>query len=108
MTIEEIMSSTKEMLTMGDIAEILGSDPATLRETVRQYPERLKPLEPVMVGNRAKVPRMRFLGWYFGNVVPVQHMKGEREDGRTCPVQGLSGQERGVSRGMYEVCGIPG
>lgn len=100
MTIEEIMSSTKEMLTMGDIAEILGSDPATLRETVRQHPDRLKPLEPVMVGNRAKVPRMRFLGWYFGNIVPVQHTEGGGNDGCACAVQGVSGQERGVSRGM--------
>lgn len=77
MTINDILNSDKDVINLTDIAEILGSDPATLRETMRQHPENLKPLEPVTVGNRSKISRMRFLGWYFGSTVPVQHMKGE-------------------------------
>ena len=66
MSIDEIRASTKDMLTPDDIADVLGSDPATIRETVRQDPEALSWLQPVRLGSRVKFPRLRFIGWYFG------------------------------------------
>ena len=66
MTIAEIEASKEDMLTAYDVAEILGSDPATLRLMVREDPDALRPLAPIRTGNRVKFPRMRFLRWYFG------------------------------------------
>lgn len=66
MSIDEIVASDKAMLTPDDIADVLGSDPATVRETVRQDPEALSWLQPVRLGNRVKFPKERFLKWYFG------------------------------------------
>lgn len=66
MTIEEIKASNAHCLTAGDIADILGSDPATLRVTVQNDPEALKPLAPIRTGNRVKFPRLRFIAWYYG------------------------------------------
>ena len=66
MTIDEIKASTAHTLTPGDIADILGSDPATLRITAQQDPDALKPFAPIRTGNRVKFPRMRFLSWYDG------------------------------------------
>ena len=68
MTIEEIRNSDATMLTAYDIAEILGSDPQTIRLTAVQEPEALGPLGPIRIGNRVKFPRMRFLGWYYGDM----------------------------------------
>ena len=65
-TIQEIVDSNADMLTPEDIAEILGSNPATIRETVRQDPEAFRPLQPVRTGCRVKFPRMRFIRWYYG------------------------------------------
>lgn len=67
MTIAEIEASTADMLTAYDVAEILGSDPATLRMMVREDPDALRPLAPIRTGNRVKFPRMRFIRWYYGN-----------------------------------------
>lgn len=66
MTIDEIMASDADMLTPYDIAEILGSNPETLRQSVKDDPDALAPLQPVRTGNRVKFPRKRFIGWYFG------------------------------------------
>lgn len=66
MTIEEIARGPKAILTAYDIADVLGSDPDTIRTTARQYPERLAHLEPIIVGNRVKFSRARFLRWYYG------------------------------------------
>ena len=71
MTIDEIVASTAPMLTAYDVADILGSDPATLRLMVQQDPDALKPLGPIRTGNRVKFPRMRFIGWYYGDAMPV-------------------------------------
>lgn len=67
MTIQDILSSTADMLTADDVSDILGSDPATLRLMVRENPNALAPLQPIMTGNRVKFPRLRFIGWYFGD-----------------------------------------
>lgn len=66
MTIREIMESKADMLTAYDIADILGSDPATIRLMVREDPEAFAPLLPIRTGNRVKFPRERFIWWYFG------------------------------------------
>ena len=42
MTYEEVLASDKDMLTPYDIAPILRANPATLRMTARDYPERVK------------------------------------------------------------------
>ena len=73
MTIEEIVSCDKSMLTPYDIADILGCDPATLRLMVQQDPDALKPLGPIRTGNRVKFPRMRFIGWYYGDAMPQEN-----------------------------------
>ena len=67
MTIQDILSSTADMLTADDVSDILGSDPATLRLMVRENPNALAPLQPILTGNRVKFPRLRFIGWYFGD-----------------------------------------
>lgn len=67
MTIDEIVNSTAPMLSAYDVAEILGSDPSTIRLMVQQDPDALKPLGPIRTGNRVKFPRMRFIGWYYGD-----------------------------------------
>lgn len=67
MTIQDILSSTADMLTADDVSDILGSDPATLRLMVRENPSALAPLQPIITGNRVKFPRLRFIGWYFGD-----------------------------------------
>lgn len=66
MTIEEIKASRAHVLTPSDIAEIIGSNPATLRLMAIQTPEHLNPLAPIRTGNRVKFPRIRFLRWYYG------------------------------------------
>ena len=71
MTIEQIVASTEPMLTPYDISDILGSDPATIRLMVQQDPDALKPLGPIRTGNRVKFPRMRFIGWYYGDTVSL-------------------------------------
>lgn len=67
MTISEIAASQKAMLSPDDISDILGSDPATIREMVKQEPAALAPLGPVRLGSRVKFPRERFLSWYYGD-----------------------------------------
>lgn len=67
MTIEEILSSSADMLSAEEVSDIIGSDPGTLRLMVRINPNALAPLQPIMVGNRAKFPRMRFIAWYYGD-----------------------------------------
>lgn len=73
MTIEEIVRSTEPMLTAYEVADILGSDPATIRLTVQQDPDALKPLCPIRTGNRVKFPRLRFIGWFYGDAMPKEN-----------------------------------
>ncbi|MBR2563981.1 MAG: helix-turn-helix domain-containing protein [Paenibacillus sp.] len=78
MSIQEIIASDKDMLTPDDIADILGSDPATIREMAKQEPEALRPLQPVRLGNRVKFPRLRFIGWYFGDNRVIKVNPGDK------------------------------
>lgn len=66
MTIDEILHSTADMLTPEDIADILGSNPSTLRMMAKEEPEALAPLAPIRTGSRVKFPRQRFIRWYYG------------------------------------------
>lgn len=69
MTIEEIKSSTKEMLTPSDVAEVLGCDPYNINIQVRQdiaagvnsfgFPIS-------KIGTRIKIPRRAFLRFMLG------------------------------------------
>ena len=65
MTVKEIRETDKDMLTAADIAEVLGSDPQTVRLTAKMHPERVK-FNFTFVGTRMKIPREGFLRWYEG------------------------------------------
>lgn len=63
MTIEDIKSSDKVMLTPADVAEALGVDPQGIRVMAHEQPERLG--FPVTVcgrnGRAVRIPRIAFL-----------------------------------------------
>lgn len=65
MTLDEIKSSTKEVLTPADIAPVLGADPQDIRLQAKRNPERLG-FNVAVIGTRVKVPRMAFLRWMEG------------------------------------------
>jgi hypothetical protein len=69
MTLQQIMDSTKEMLTPKDVAEVLGCDPYTINVQVKQdiaagvnsfgFPIS-------KIGTRIKIPRRAFLRFVLG------------------------------------------
>lgn len=63
MTLDEIKSSDKVMLTPADVAEALGVDPQGIRVMAHEQPERLG--FPVVVcgrnGRAVRIPRVAFL-----------------------------------------------
>lgn len=65
MTLNEIRSSDKPLLTPDDIAEVIGSNPQTIRIIARDRPEMLG--FPVSrIGKYTRIPRipfLRFLGY---------------------------------------------
>ena len=65
MTLDEMKRSDRPMLTPYDISEVLGSDPATIRLTAREFPERIG-YPFTFTGNRMKVPRVAFIRWMEG------------------------------------------
>lgn len=72
MTIDEIRASDKEVLTPGDVAEVLRSGPQTIRILARQRPDLLG-FPVILMGSRVKIPRRAFLS-YMGD-------RGEPEAG---------------------------
>ena len=60
MTLAEIKTSDKAFLTPTDVAEVLQSNPQTVRVTARQRPD-LIGYEFTFAGNRMKIPRIPFL-----------------------------------------------
>lgn len=62
MTLEEIRSSTKSVLTPADIAEVLGSDPQTIRTVAKERPEMLG-FPVIRIGKMTKIPRLPFLAY---------------------------------------------
>ncbi len=66
MTIDEIRVTDKPMLSPVDVAEVLGSDPQTIRLTAKMAPERVG-YPFTFTGNRMKIPRIGFIRWMEGN-----------------------------------------
>lgn len=60
MTLDQLRRSDKFFLSPGDVCDILGSNPQTLRVTARQRPD-LIGFEFTFTGNRMKIPRIPFL-----------------------------------------------
>ena len=67
MTIEEIKSCTKEILTPADIADVLNADPQDIRVAARTAPEKLG-FPVIVIKSRIKVPRVPFLKYFGINV----------------------------------------
>lgn len=65
MTLDEIRTCGKEMLSPADISEVLGSDQETIRVTAKRYPERIG-FPFTFIGNRMKVPKVGFIRWMEG------------------------------------------
>ena len=65
MTLDEIRKSDKVMLTPADVAEVMGTDPQSIRVWARQTPWRLGFPVSVM-GSRVKIPRTGFLNFIDG------------------------------------------
>lgn len=66
MTLEEIKSSTKTMLTPSDVSKVLGCAPYSINQQVRSNPASLG--FPVMCsGNRVKIPRLAFIAFMEGH-----------------------------------------
>lgn len=57
----KLMQTDRDFLTPEDIADILGSNPATIRLTVKEHPEWFTQYCPIWTGNRLKFPRQRFI-----------------------------------------------
>lgn len=60
MTYQEIIASTKDVLTPADIAPVLGRDPQKIRIQAKQIQESI-PFRFILIGNRMKVPRLGFI-----------------------------------------------
>lgn len=65
MTLDEIKTSEKTMLTPADIAEVLQTDPQDIRIAAKVHPERLG-FNVAVIGTRVKVPRLAFIKWMEG------------------------------------------
>lgn len=69
MTLQQIMDSTKEMLTPKDVAEVLGCDPYTINVQVKQdIAEGVNSFGfPISkIGTRVRIPRRAFLRFVLG------------------------------------------
>lgn len=60
MTLDEIRNSTKDVLTPGDIAEVLNADPHDIRVQAQMAPEKLG-FPVIIIKSRTKIPRVPFL-----------------------------------------------
>ena len=65
MTLQEIESSSKEVLTCKDVAEVLACNPATLHMQAVEQPEKLG-FPVIVMGSRVKIPRKPFLNFMNG------------------------------------------
>ena len=69
MTLQQIIDSTKEMLTPKDVAEVLGCDPYTINVQVKQdIAEGVNSFGfPISkIGTRVRIPRRAFLRFVLG------------------------------------------
>lgn len=65
MTISEIKHSDKAVLVPAEIAEVLGSNPQSIRLMARERPELLG-FPVIVVGTRVKIPRKPFIQYIEG------------------------------------------
>ena len=65
MTMDEIRASDKDVLTVRDIAPVLGAHPQWIRTTAKETPERVG-FPFAFSGNRMKIPREGFIRWMEG------------------------------------------
>ena len=65
MTYQEIITSTKDVLTPADIAPVLGCDPQKIRVQATQIPESIA-CRFMFIGNRMKIPRLGSVAWAEG------------------------------------------
>lgn len=65
MTLQEIESSTKEVLTCQEVAPVLKCNPATLHMQAVEQPEKLG-FPVIVMGSRVKIPRKPFLNFMNG------------------------------------------
>lgn len=65
MTLDEIKSSSKEVLTCKDVADVLACNPATLHMQAMEQPWRLG-FPVIVMGSRVKIPRKPFLNFMNG------------------------------------------
>ena len=68
MTLEEIESSKKDVLTACEVAEVLKCDPQLIRWSARHDPASLG-FPVIVMRNRLKIPRLPFLEFMNGNAM---------------------------------------
>ena len=66
MTLKEIETSDKSILTASDVAELLNVNPHSLRMQAQSDPDKLG-FPVVVIGTRVKIPRIAFLNFMEGN-----------------------------------------
>ena len=64
-TLAEIEQSSKDWLTIAEIAPVLGSDPQAIRAQAHRDRAALG-FPIIMVGNHIKIPRVGFLNFFKG------------------------------------------
>jgi len=65
MTLDEIRQSERTVLVAADIADVLGSDPNTIRRQAHDDPAMLG-FPVIVMGCRVKIPRAAFLRYMDG------------------------------------------
>ena len=74
MTLNEIRSSTKDILIPKDIAPLLGCHEHAIRLAARDGD---LPFPVVLMGSRVKIPRVAFIRWFTGEAVRKGGDSGE-------------------------------
>lgn len=65
MTLSDIKSMDKPILTPAEVASVLGCDPQDIRVQAKQNPEKLG-FNVAVIGSRVKIPRQGFIKWMEG------------------------------------------
>ena len=65
MTIEDVKKMTKDILTPGEVAQILHCDPNVLRYQAEKDIKQLG-FPASKLGSRVKIPRQAFIDWFEG------------------------------------------
>lgn len=70
MSLDDIRAMTKEVITPGVAAKVLGCDPMWIRLVARKDPARLG-FPTICMGNRVKIPRLAFIRFMEGAALEV-------------------------------------